>query len=218
LVFQPLAAQESGIPRWPVRILKRLFVPFRSDPFSQSKMSRCGLGMATCFSSASTAPSRAEFEPRFSDQKPVQPVILELRADHGGLLGHRWLELESEEGGMTIGFGPATLPFIDSGEVSLQDRYGNIKWISGMHPLPWLALPPIGYHYARGPGEGHPVGKPIQLTAAQSEALVQKMQHLKFVGPYVPIFHDCHTFTCAVEASAQGHSTLPCYLLFKGHW
>jgi hypothetical protein len=174
--------------------------------------------LAACFSSASTAPSRTEFEFKLAAEDSGRPVMLQLRADHGGTLGHQWLELESRGGGMTIGFGPATLPFIDSGEVSLQDRYGNIKWISGMHPLPWLALPPVKYHYARSPGEGHAVGKPIPLTGAQAEALIRKLQHLKFVGPYIPIFHDCHTFTCAVQASAQGHSTLPCYLLFKGQW
>ena len=119
---------------------------------------------------------------------------------------------------MTIGFGPATLPFIDSGQVSLQDRYGNIKRISGMHPLPWLALPPFHYHYAPSPEQGRVIGNPIPLTAAQSEVLIRKLEHSKFVGPYIPFFHDCRTFTCSVLASAQGHSTLPCYLLFKGYW
>jgi hypothetical protein len=218
LALHPLSGQEPAMHRWPVKILERSLVPFRSHPFSQSSMSPCRLGLATCFSSASTVPSQSEFAFKLTDEDSGRPVMLELRTDHGGPLGHQWLELESQEGGMTIGFGPATLPFIDSGEVSLQDRYGNIKWISGMHPLPWLALPPIKYHYARGPGEGRTIGKPIPMTMAQSEALIRKLQQLKFVGPYIPIFHDCHTFTCAVQASAQGHSALPCYLLFKGHW
>jgi hypothetical protein len=218
LVLHPLAGQEVAIHRLPVKILQRLLVPLRSNPFSQSRVSPCGLGLATCFSSASSVEPRRESEFRRAAEDSDHPATLELRTDHGGMLGHQWLVLESEEGEMTIGFGPATLPFIDAGQVSLQDRYGNIKWISGMHPLPWLALPPIEYHYARGPGEGRAIGKPIPLTAVQSEALMRKLQHLKFVGPYIPIFHDCHTFTCSVVASAQGHSTLPCYLLFKGHW
>jgi hypothetical protein len=218
LVLHPLSGQQVARHRWPVKILERFLVPFRSNPFLQSSMSPCGLGLANCFSSASTAPSRPEFEFRLAAGDSGRPALLELRADHGGPLGHQWLELDSRGGGLTIGFGPATLPFIDAGQVSLQDRYGNIKWISGMHPLPWLALPPVKYHYARSPGEGHAIGNPIPLTAAQSEALIRRLQHLKFVGPYIPIFHDCHTFTCAVLASAQGRSTLPCYLLFKGQW
>jgi hypothetical protein len=144
--------------------------------------------------------------------------MLELRTEHRGPLAHHWLELESLAGRMTIGFGPATLPFIDAGQVSLQDRYGNIKRISGMHPLPWLALPPINYHYARAAGEGRMIGKPIPLTMTQSEALIHKLQHPKFIGPYIPIFHDCRTFSCTIQASAQERSVLPCYLLFKGYW
>ena len=208
--------------RWPVKILERLLAPLRSNPFSQISVSPCGPGPATCFSSASAAPLGAEYESRLEFRPAADDsyhaAILEVRADHGGPLAHHWLELDSLRGEMTFGFGPATLPFIDSGEVSLEDRYGNTRWISGMHPLPWLALPPIKYDYAPNPGEGRIIGKPIPLTMAQSEALTRKLQHLKFVGPYIPIFHDCRTFTCAMQASAQGHSTLPCYLLFKGYW
>jgi hypothetical protein len=40
----------------------------------------------------------------------------------------------------------------------------------------------------------------------------------KFIFPYIPIFHDCRTFVCAVQSSVRGKSTLPCYLLFKGYW
>ncbi len=218
LSLHSMSAQEVAMHRWPVKILNRLLVPLRAEPFSQSSVSPCKLGIAACFSSASAASGHVEIEPRFETDASYGPVMLELRTDHRGPLGHHWLELESREDSMTIGFGPATLPFIDSGQVSLQDRYGNIKRISGMHPLPWLALPPINYHYARSPGEGQLIGKPIMLTMAQSEALTSKLHHMKFVGPYIPFFHDCRTFTCAQMASAQGHSTLPCYLLFKGYW
>ena len=218
LILHPVAGQEVTTHRWPVKVLRRLLVPLRAHPFSQSSVSPCGLGLATCFRSSSAAPRRTGFEPRLAAEEFSGPIVLELRTDHGGPMAHHWLELESPEGEMTVGFGPATLPFIDSGQVSMQDRYGNIKRISGMHPLPWLALPPVNYHYARSPGEGRTVGEPIQLTLAQSEALTRKLQHLNLVGPYIPIFHDCRTFTCAVLASAQGRSTLPCYLLFKGYW
>ena len=212
LALHPLAGQEVATHRWPVKILQRLLVPFRSSPFSQSSVSPCGLGLAMCFSSASALPSRTEIQPERAAEDSDGPVVLELRTDHGGPFVHHWLELDSPEEKMTFGFGPATLPFIDSGQVSLQDRFGNTKRISGMHPLPWLALPPINYDYARSPGEGRIIGTPILLTAAQSEALTRKLQHLRFVGPYIPIFHDCRTFACAALASAQGHSALPCYL------
>ena len=210
-----MSGQAGETPHRPVKVLHRLLAPFRSNPFLQSSASPCGIGLATCFS---PAPSLPDFGPKLAAEDSHRPAMLELRAAHRGPFAHHWLELETLTGKMTIGFGPATLPFIDAGQVSLQDRYGNIKRISGMHPLLWLALPPINYRYARAPGEGHITGKPIRLTMPQSEALVHKLQHPKFVGPYVPIFHDCRTFACAVQASVQGHSAIPCYLLFKGYW
>lgn len=216
LVVHPLSGQQVPRQRWPSKLLQRLVAPLRSSPFSQSTVGPCALGLASCFTSVSL-PTRSDFERRMTEDSNG-PVILQERAGRGGPLAHHWLELDGPEREMTFGFGPATLPFIDSGQVSLQDRFGNVERISGMHPLPWLALPPINYHYARGPGEGRIIGRPIPLTMAQSDALTRKLQHLRFVGPYIPFFHDCRTFTCSVLASAQGHSTLPCYLLFKGYW
>jgi hypothetical protein len=223
LALPPLSAQQVATHPWPVKILQRLLVPFRSNPFSQSSVRPCRPDSTTCFSSTSAEPPRREFEPDLapqnsSRQDPNHPALLIVRTGFRGPLAHHWLELDAPDGDMTFGFGPATLPFIDSGEVSLFDRYGNTKWISGMHPLPWLALPPVKYRYAPAPGEGIIVGKPIPLTTAQSQALTRKLLHMRFVGPYIPIFHDCRTFTCAMQASAQGHSTVPCYLLAKGYW
>lgn len=218
LIWNPLRGQDGEAHRWPVKVLQRLLAPFRSNPFSQSSVGPCDLGLATCFSPASNAVSRGDSEGGFTAKGLDPPVTLELRSDRGGPFAHHWLELDGPNGRMTIGFGPATLPFIDSGQVSVQDRYGNIKRISGMHPLPWLALPPIKYHYARSPGEGHMIGKPIPITTAQAEGLTRKVEHQRFVGPYIPIFHDCRTYVCAMLASTQGRSTLPCYLLFKGYW
>jgi hypothetical protein len=215
IALHAIFGQAAGTPHRSVKILHRLLAPFRSNPFLQSSASPCGIGLATCFS---PAPSLPEFELELADDESHRPVMLELRTAHRGPFAHHWLELESLLGRMTVGFGPATLPFIDAGQVSLQDRYGNIQRISGMHPLPWLALPPINYRYARAPGEGRVTGKPILLTLPQSEVLVHKLQHVNFVGPYVPLFHDCRTFACAVQAEAQGHSAIPCYLLFKGYW
>jgi hypothetical protein len=218
LVLHPLFGQEVATPRWPVKILQRFLAPFRSNPFSQSSVRPCGPDLAPCRTSASAMASHPKLEPSPAAEDSYRPALLVVRSDHGGPVAHHWLELDSPAGDMTFGFGPATLPFIDSGEVSLRDRYGNTKWVSGMHPLPWLALPPVKYHYAPSPGEGRIIGKPIPLTMAQAEALTRKWQHVKFVGPYIPFFHDCRSFTCAAQASAQGHSTVPCYLLFKGYW
>ena len=218
LVLHPLFGQEVATHRWPVKVLQRFMVPFRSNPFSQSSVRPCGPPSAACRTSASTVPSRTKLESSPVAQDADHPALLAVRSDHGGPQAHHWLELDSPAGDMTFGYGPATLPFIDSGEVSLQDRYGNTKWVSGMHFLPWLTLPPIKYRYAPAPGQGRIIGKPIPLTMAQSEALARKWQHSRFVGPYIPFFHDCRSFTCAVMSSAQGRSTVPCYLLFKGYW
>ena len=50
------------------------------------------------------------------------------------------------------GYGPATVPFIDAGQISLQDGHGNVEGISGMHPIPIIGLPPLNYRYAKAPG------------------------------------------------------------------
>lgn len=199
----------------------RLLAPFRSNPFLQKKDSGCGIGLANCFAphhGSAAKTSSVELDPELKVEESTAPVTLELRTAHRGPFAHHWLELQSSVGRITLGFGPATVPFIDAGQIEMQDEHGNIERISGMHPLPWLTLPPVNYRYARAPGDGHRIGKPITLTMAQSEALIEKVQHMKFVIPYIPIFHDCRTYACAVQASVRGRSKLPCYLLFKGYW
>ncbi len=204
-----------------VKFLEHHMAPLRSNAFLQSSARPCRIGVANCFAPAHTAPkakpvSRLEPRPTAGDQTRI--VFLELRTLHRGPFAHHWLETETSAGKVTIGYGPATLPFIDAGQVSLQDTWGNIERISGMYPVPPLGLPPLNYRYARSPGEGRLIGKPIALTIAQAESLVQHVRHQKFVGPYIPIFHDCRTFVCATRSAAQGRSSLPCYLFFKGYW
>ena len=143
--------------------------------------------------------------------KPLRVVSMQLMTSHGGPLAHRWLQVESSQGEVTIGYGPASLPFIDFGQISIFDAQGNIERVGGVH------LPFIDFNYAKPPGEGHPIGKPIPLTIAEADAFLEKQRHRKFSGLYVPIFHDCHTWVCTVRASLQGKSTLPCYLFFKGY-
>jgi hypothetical protein len=205
----------------PANLLRRLVAPFRSNAFLQDRAAPCSLGLADCFlPGASSQPERSitKPEPPPVIENPNRVVSLQLRGSYGGPFAHHWLEVESSRGTVTLGFGPATVPFIDAGQVSLQDTFGNVERISGMHPLLVLGLPPLNYRYAKAPGSGHAIGKPIPLTVTQADALVQKIRHHKFIGPYVPIFHDCRTFVCSVQAAAQGRSSLPCYALFKGYW
>ncbi len=204
-----------------VKFVEHHLAPLRSNPLLQSSAHPCHIGVVNCFIAAPTLPKAKPvygFAPQTSPADQTHIVFLELRTLHRGPLAHHWLETETSAGKVTIGYGPATLPFIDAGQVSLQDEWGNIERISGMYPVPPLGLPPLNYRYARRPGEGRLIGKPIALTTAQAEALVQHIRHQKFVVPYIPIFHDCHTFVCTTRATAEGRPSLPCYLLFKGYW
>ncbi len=206
---------------WPIKLLHRMVAPFRSNAFLQDRVAPCSLGFAKCFlPDPPTLPpppmSKPDQPPAIED--PDRITSLELRALHRGPFAHHWLEFETSNGKIALGFGPATVPFIDAGQISLQDTYGNIERISGMHPLLVLGLPPLNYRYAKSPGSGHTIGKPIPMTIDQADALVQKIHHRKFVGPYIPFFHDCRTFVCSVQAAEQGRSSLPCYVLFKGYW
>jgi hypothetical protein len=138
-------------------------------------------------------------------------VTMSIRASHGGVLAHQWVELDTARGRVTIGYGPASIPFIDAGQISVWNQDGSIER-SGFHLLP------TRFNYAKPPGAGRVLGAPIHLTRAQADAVLQKESRRKLIFPYIPIFHDCHTFVCTVKATADGKSTLPCYVLFKGYW
>lgn len=203
----------------PGKVFRRILAPFRSDPFLETKTVRCSIGAADCgmpFPAAQLKP--VKFAPAPAVEDPERVVTMQLRTLRRGPFCHHWLELESSHGTVTMGYGPATVPLIDAGEIGVRDQYGNYEVITGMHPVPMLALPPVNYHYAKAMGRGRPVGKPIHLTVAQADAVVQRELHHKFVIPYIPLFHDCRTYVCSVAAGAQGKSSLPCYLLFKGYW
>jgi hypothetical protein len=130
LMLHLLSEQGAAGTHWPVKVLKRLLAPCRSHAFLQTAASPCDIGLATCFAPESLTPSPFKLEPKVAGEDLSRPAMLELHTGRGGPLAHHWLELEGVAGRMTIGFGPATLPFIDAGQVSLQDRYGNIKRIS----------------------------------------------------------------------------------------
>lgn len=218
LCVAPIHAQTASRE---TKILHRLLAPLRSNPFRVDNSRPCGLGFTSCFlPSDSTTPdvSRSAFDRMQTDQDASRVVTLELRTQHAGPFCHHWLQTETSIGRVTLGYGPATIPFIDAGQISLQDGHGNIERISGMHPIPMIGLPPLNYRYAKAPDSGHMIGKPIHLSLVQANALIQKERKHRFVGPYIPFFHDCRTYTCTVLEAAQGKSSLPCYLLFKGYW
>jgi len=190
-----------------------LFIPVLAS--AQSLLAgSCGDGLANCFLSDDSSPALSH-DAAASDYSLVSPTLrvvnMYVRTLHGGPFAHHWIEVGSSRGEVTIGYGPAALPFIDAGQISVWDEHGNIEK-TGMHFIS------TGFNYAKPPGSGRVVGKPIQLTVAQSDALIARQSRRKFLFPYIPIFHDCHTFVCTVKASVQGKSTLPCYLLFKGYW
>lgn len=138
-------------------------------------------------------------------------AVMNVRASHGGFLAHQWVEVQTSRGTVTIGYGPASIPFIDAGQISVWDEDGR-RQRSGLH------LFPTRFDYAKPPGAGKIVGEPIELSPASFDAVLRKESHRKLIFPYIPLFHDCHTFVCTVKATASGRSTLPCYLLFKGYW
>jgi hypothetical protein len=174
----------------------------------------CTSGVANCFFPDEERPAfpGETSESALLRPQPSRVVNMYVRTLHGGPLAHHWIEVESSRGPLTVGFGPATLPFIDAGQISIwyadgkAERRGAIRLIS------------TGFNYAKPPSTGYPIGEPIHLSIAQADALVEKERHRKFIFPYIPIFHDCRTFVCAVQSSVRGKSTLPCYLLFKGYW
>jgi hypothetical protein len=50
----------------------------------------------------------------------------------------------------------------------------------------------------------------VYITVVQAQKIILQQRRHRFVFPYIPLFHDC---VCALMASAEGNSTLPCYLL-----
>lgn len=194
--------------RWSLLLL--LMVGLRAAGATQpDKETPCGSSLIHCF-----LPDDASMAvPAGFSSAVSRPAIVSMnvRASHGGVLAHQWVELTTSRGTVTIGYGPASIPFIDAGQISVWNQNGHIER-NGLHLLP------THFNYAKPPGAGQVVGEPIRLTLAQSDAILRKETHRKLIFPYIPIFHDCHTFVCTVKATADGKSTLPCYLLFKGYW
>jgi hypothetical protein len=174
----------------------------------------CENGMADCFFADDIPPVSPAESSDYSilTPGPSRVVNMYVRTLHGGPLAHHWIEVESSHGLVTVGFGPASIPFIDAGQISIWYAHGEVERRGA------IRLISTGFNYAKPPGTGHAIGKPIQLTIARSDAFIEKERRRKLVFPYIPLFHDCRTFVCAVQSSVRGKSTLPCYLLFKGYW
>jgi hypothetical protein len=174
----------------------------------------CTNGMANCFLPDEERPALPSetSESTLMTPGPSHVVNMFVRTLHGGLLAHHWIKVQSSRGPVTVGFGPATLPFIDAGQISIWYADGKVERRGATR------LMSSGFNYAKPPGEGYPIGEPVRLTIAYADALVEKERHRRFIFPYIPIFHDCRTFVCAVQSSVRGKSTMPCYLLFKGYW
>jgi hypothetical protein len=168
----------------------------------------CSSGRIRCF-----LPDREALPPSSAPAMVSKPQrgMMSVRALHGGILAHQWVELETSSGKVTIGYGPASLPFLDAGQISIWHEDGRREH-SG------LRLLPTNFNYAKPPDSGNLVGAPVSITLEQADAILRKQAHRKRIFPYIPIFHDCRTFVCTVKASATGKSSLPCYLLFKGYW
>jgi len=167
------------------------------------------------------SPAADDFK-RESPAAPINPKSLEasrlrlasvaFRSGRGGLFAHHWVEVQTSTGSYTLGFGPALIPFIDRGQITVEDRYGHIEWRYLLHPFS------LHWNFARAPGIGRNIATVAYLPISKADALVENQRHRHPMLPYIPFFHDCRTYVCTVQASIQGKSRLPCYLLLKGYW
>ena len=132
-------------------------------------------------------------------------------SDVGGPIAHKWVQIGTGENAVTIGYGAADFPLIDSGQIVVTDLEG-VELGSRWHFLPRHITP------AETANRGHTVGPPVYVTFARAQKVMLQQRRHRFVFPYIPLFHDCHTYACTLMAEAQGRSKLPCYLFMKGHW
>ncbi len=131
---------------------------------------------------------------------------------HGTILAHHWIEIQTSDGPVTLGFGSALLPFIDRGQITIEDAQGNVQHEYALHRLPFYL------NFGRAIGTGRELSKTLYIPIARADRIVEEQRHRRFIFPYIPFFHDCRTYVCAMQASIKGKSKLPCYFLFKGYW
>jgi hypothetical protein len=192
-----------------------LLIALASYPFgvsAQHNVASCVAGLNCLLSASSPSPDPSSLEAigLLANSEGLVPV--QIRMSHiGGPIAHKWVQFGTGENAVTFGYGAADFPLIDSGQIVVTDRKG-VELVSRWHFLPGHITP------AEAPDRGHTVGPPAYITVAQAQKIMLQQRRHRFVVPYIPLFHDCHTYVCALMASAQGKSALPCYLFFKGHF
>lgn len=139
-------------------------------------------------------------------------VPIAFRTGKGMVFSHEWLEIQTSGGPVTLGFGSALFPLIDRGQLTIEDAGGQVEHEYALHLLP------LRLNFERAPGMGKDIGKVLYVPQARADQIVVQQRHRRFLFPYIPLFHDCRTYVCAMQATVEGESKLPCYVFFKGYW
>jgi len=187
-----------------------MWLPFALP--AQLKAPPCSASM-NCLVAAEPAtpdPSSVEAIALLTNSAGLIPIQVRM-SSIGGPIAHKWVQIGTGKNGVTFGYGTADFPLIDSGQIVVSDRRG-VELVSRCHVLPGHITP------AEAPDRGHTVGSPAYITVAQAQKIMLRERRHRFVFPYIPLFHDCHTYVCTLMAEARGSSKLPCYLLLKGHF
>ena len=187
-----------------------LFLPFQLPAQGQADV--CSSGLANCLISSANNPDPYSLEAVGMLANPTGLVPVQVRMTHiGGPVAHKWVQIGAGENAVTIGYGAANFPLVDTGQIVVADK-GGVELVSRWHLFPGHITP------AELPDHGHAVGPPVYVTVAKAQHLIQQQRRHRFLFPYIPLFHDCHTYACELMATAAGKSSLPCYLFFKGHF
>jgi len=187
-----------------------LWFPLRI--LAQGEPEICSSGAANCLISSASNPDPVNLEVVGMLANSAGLIPLQVRmAEIGGPLAHKWVQIGTGENAVTIGYGAANFPLFDTGQVVVADKRG-VELVSRWHLFPGHITP------AELPGHGHAVGAPVYVTVAQAQKLIRQQRRHRFLFPYIPLFHDCHTYACELMATAEGKSSLPCYLFYKGHF
>jgi hypothetical protein len=161
-------------------------------------------------SPASPDPYSFEGVSLLADSSGLVPVQVR-KSDVAGRFAHKWVQIGSGPDAITFGYGAANIPILDFGQIVVTGKNG-VDLVSSWHFFPYHVTP------AEAPDRGLTSGQPVYVSVEQAYTLIQEQRRHRFVFPYIPLFHDCHTYACRLKSIAEGKSSLPCYLLFKGHF
>ena len=178
----------------------------------QHQQSSCPSGDNCFVSAGAVAPDPYSLAAvrRLADATGMVPLQVRM-SDIGGRFAHKWVQFGTGEDAITFGYGAANFPLIDFGQIVVTEPYGS-RLISNWHLFPFHITP------AEASDNGHVVGQTVYITVPRAQELIQEESRHRFVSPYIPLFHDCHTYVCSLMAKVEGKSSLPCYLWFKGHF